>query len=37
MENHQTGKTTRLVFENYRVRARLKKQDFGRNKLTSAY
>lgn len=37
MENHQTGKTTRLVWKNYRFRAGLTEQDFGQNKLTSAY
>lgn len=37
MENHQTGKTTRLIWKNYRFRAGLTEQDFGQNKLTGAY
>jgi len=36
MENHQTGKTTRLLWDNYRFRTGLKKSDFNRNALKRA-
>jgi hypothetical protein len=33
MENHQTGKTTQLVWSNYRFRTGLSKEDFSQNAL----
>ncbi|MFQ5644785.1 MAG: outer membrane lipoprotein-sorting protein [Thiogranum sp.] len=36
MENHQTGKSTRLVWENYRFRTGLTERDFDRNSLKRA-
>ncbi len=35
MENHQTGKTTRLKWTNYRFKTGLKDKDFKKNKLQS--
>lgn len=36
MENHQTGKKTRLLFENYTFRTGLKETDFSQNSLVRA-
>ncbi|GMQ84399.1 MAG: outer membrane lipoprotein-sorting protein [Gammaproteobacteria bacterium] len=36
MENHQTGKSTRLVWENYRFQTGLTERDFDRNSLKRA-
>jgi len=36
MENHQTGKTTRLLWEDYKFRTGLKQSDFNRNALKRA-
>jgi hypothetical protein len=36
MENHQTGKKTRLIFENYTFRTGLKENDFSQNSLVRA-
>ena len=37
MENHQSGKTTRLVWSNYQFRTGLDEQDFSRNVLTRVF
>lgn len=37
MDNHQTGKKTHLVWNDYRFRTGLTEQDFGQNKLTRVY
>jgi outer membrane lipoprotein-sorting protein len=36
MENHLSGKKTRLLFENYRFKTGLKEQDFSQNSLARA-
>lgn len=36
MENHQTGKKTRLIFENYTFKTGLSEQDFNQNSLVRA-
>lgn len=37
MENYQTGKTTRLIWENYRFRTGLSERDFSRSILSRVY
>jgi hypothetical protein len=37
MENRQTGKTTRLIWNNYRFRAGMTEKDFGQNALKRVY
>ena len=36
MENHQTGKSTRLIWDNYRFQTGLTERDFDRNSLKRA-